>query len=81
MPACDESSCLIWCVGMNDGVGTERLCRDLRSADPDLQIIAGGGIRSAGDLRSLETAGCDAALVASALHDGRLSPRDCAIFR
>lgn len=64
-------------VGMEGGVGTEPLCRTLRCLDPKLQIIAGGGVRSAADLRSLELAGCDAALVASALHDGRLSPDDC----
>jgi hypothetical protein len=43
-----------------------------------LQIVAGGGVRSAADLRSLSAAGCDAALVASALHDGRLTIHDCA---
>jgi phosphoribosylformimino-5-aminoimidazole carboxamide ribotide isomerase len=68
------------CVGMGQGVGTERLCRDLRCLDSDLQIIAGGGIRGVSDLRSLQRSGCDAALVASALHDGRLTPRDCIEF-
>jgi phosphoribosylformimino-5-aminoimidazole carboxamide ribotide isomerase len=65
------------CVGMGQGVGTERLCRDLRCLEPGLQIIAGGGVRGLSDLRSLHRSGCDAALVASALHDGRLTPRDC----
>jgi phosphoribosylformimino-5-aminoimidazole carboxamide ribotide isomerase len=69
------------CVGMGQGVGTERLCRDLRSMDPGLQLIAGGGIRGLTDLRSLKRAGCDAALVASALHDGRLTPSDCLLLR
>jgi phosphoribosylformimino-5-aminoimidazole carboxamide ribotide isomerase len=69
------------CVGMGQGVGTERLCRDLRCLEPDLQIIAGGGVRGISDLRSLQQAGCDAALVASALHDGRLTPRDCVGLR
>ena len=65
-------------VGMGEGVGTEPLCRALRCLAPDLQIIAGGGVRGPADLDSLARAGCDAALVASALHDGRLSAEECA---
>jgi phosphoribosylformimino-5-aminoimidazole carboxamide ribotide isomerase len=68
-------------VGMGQGVGTEPLCRQLRSFDPQLEIIAGGGVRGWDDLRSLEHAGCNAALVASALHDGRLPLRECAALR
>lgn len=59
-------------VGTGAGVGTERVCRELRRRAPDVQIAAGGGIRDVRDLRSLALAGCDAALVASALHDGRI---------
>ncbi|MBI3840296.1 MAG: hisA/hisF family protein [Planctomycetia bacterium] len=69
------------CVGMGHGVGTERLCRDLRCLDAGLQITAGGGVRGLSDLRSLQRSGCDAALVASALHDGRLTPRECTDLR
>lgn len=65
-------------VGLGAGVGTEPLCRQLRCLAPGVEIIAGGGVRSAADLESLEQAGCDAALVASALHDGRL---DAASFK
>ena len=68
-------------VGMGAGVGTEPLCRTLRSLAPELEIIAGGGVRSAADLDSLARAGCDAALVASALHDGRLDVATCAALR
>jgi phosphoribosylformimino-5-aminoimidazole carboxamide ribotide isomerase len=64
-------------VGMGQGVSTEPLCRDLRCLDGDLEIIAGGGVRTASDLRSLAASGASAALVASALHDGRLTPADC----
>jgi phosphoribosylformimino-5-aminoimidazole carboxamide ribotide isomerase len=63
-------------VGMGQGVGTQCLCRTLRCLAPELQIVAGGGVRGPDDLDSLERAGCDAALVASALHDGRLSAVD-----
>lgn len=65
-------------VGMGEGVGTEPLCRELRALAPEVEIIAGGGVRSAADLDSLARAGCDAALVASALHDGRLDAAVCA---
>jgi phosphoribosylformimino-5-aminoimidazole carboxamide ribotide isomerase len=68
-------------VGMGTGAGTEPLCRLLRCKDADLEIIGGGGVRSAADLDALARAGCDAALVASALHDGRLNATDCARMR
>jgi phosphoribosylformimino-5-aminoimidazole carboxamide ribotide isomerase len=60
-------------VGVNQGVGTQPLCRQLRCLDATLEIIAGGGVRGPQDLESLAAAGCDAALVASALHDGRIA--------
>jgi phosphoribosylformimino-5-aminoimidazole carboxamide ribotide isomerase len=58
---------------MSEGVGTESLCRQLRALDAEIEIVAGGGVRGLGDLESLAAAGCDGALVASALHDGRLT--------
>ncbi len=59
-------------VGMGTGAGTEPLCRDLRALSDELEIIGGGGVRSRADLSALAAAGCDGALVASALHDGRI---------
>ncbi len=67
-------------VGMGQGVGTEPICRRLRAMDEKLEIVAGGGVRSLADLRSLEAAGCDRALVASALHDGRLKAEELSSF-
>lgn len=64
-------------VGEGEGVGTESLCRWLRGYAPDLELTAGGGVRSADDLALLAEWGCDGALVASALHDGRLTADDC----
>ena len=61
-------------VGGGGGVGTEELCRQLKKTHPDVELIAGGGVRGLEDLRRLESCGVDRALVASALHDGRLSP-------
>jgi phosphoribosylformimino-5-aminoimidazole carboxamide ribotide isomerase len=63
-------------VGVNGGIGTEELCRQLAEQFPDVEIIAGGGIRGIEDLRRLHECGAKAALVASALHDGKLSPED-----
>jgi len=57
-------------VGMRGGVPTLQICRVLRDRYPQLEIISGGGVRTSDDLRSLEEAGCDRALVSSALHDG-----------
>lgn len=37
-------------------------------------IYAGGGVRTAGDLDLLAEAGCDAALVGSAVHSGAITP-------
>ena len=59
-------------VGEGAGVGTEAICREVRALDGKLELIAGGGVRDGSDLEALAQAGCDGALVASALHDGRL---------
>jgi phosphoribosylformimino-5-aminoimidazole carboxamide ribotide isomerase len=64
-------------VGTNSGTRTLELCREIRNLDiPMLNVIAGGGVRSLADLERIKSAGCDAALVASALHDKRLMPAD-----
>jgi phosphoribosylformimino-5-aminoimidazole carboxamide ribotide isomerase len=68
-------------VGRDKGVGTLDLCRSLARTFPDIELAAGGGVRGLGDLLELERAGVDIALVASALHDGRLTPEQIARFR
>jgi phosphoribosylformimino-5-aminoimidazole carboxamide ribotide isomerase len=60
-------------VGGGSGTGTEALCARLAAAYPDVELSAGGGVRDAADLRRLERCGVRVALVASALHDGRLA--------
>ena len=60
-------------VGTGQGVGTLSLCRQLRARWPEIHLVAGGGVRSLADLLDLEESGCHAALVASSLHDGRLT--------
>jgi phosphoribosylformimino-5-aminoimidazole carboxamide ribotide isomerase len=63
-------------VGGYGGTGTQDFCRQLAAAYPDVKIMAGGGIRGVADLECLEACRVRAALVASALHDGRLQPED-----
>ncbi len=60
-------------VGGGQGVETLSLTKKLAGKFPDLEIISGGGVRSVEDLKALATAGCQYALVASALHDGRIN--------
>jgi len=62
-------------VGMNDGLDF-KLIRRLRAAGPAMTLLAGGGVRGRDDLDRLADSGCDGALVATALHDGRLSADD-----
>jgi phosphoribosylformimino-5-aminoimidazole carboxamide ribotide isomerase len=62
-------------VGTRSGGGDARtLCRALRQEFPELRIVSGGGVRDAADVKVLFDAGCDSVLVASALHDGTLTP-------
>jgi phosphoribosylformimino-5-aminoimidazole carboxamide ribotide isomerase len=63
-------------VGIADGTGTEELCARLTAAHPELEVIAGGGVRDAADLRRLRDCGVRTVLLASALHDGRLTRTD-----
>jgi phosphoribosylformimino-5-aminoimidazole carboxamide ribotide isomerase len=60
-------------IGVQEGPKIAPLCRALRQAHPHLELAAGGGVRGAEDLAILSAAGCAWALVASALHDGRLT--------
>lgn len=63
-------------VGMRGGPPLELLAalraRALAAGRGDIALYAGGGVRDAGDLARLEAAGAAGALVATALHDGRL---------
>jgi phosphoribosylformimino-5-aminoimidazole carboxamide ribotide isomerase len=63
-------------VGIGQGISTLNLCEQLKAELHPVRIIAGGGVRGVNDLKALAAAGCDAALVASALHDGRLTRKD-----
>lgn len=63
-------------VGSGTGTGTEPLLRAIRNEFPDLDLIAGGGVRTWEDVDRLGEAGASGVLVASALHDGTLRPRE-----
>lgn len=59
-------------VGISRGCPTLDLCRELRRSNTNVELISGGGIGKPEDAEQAANAGCDAILVASALHDGRL---------
>jgi len=62
-------------VGTGGGLPRARLER-LHGAAGELDLIVGGGIASTDDLLFLGQTGFSGALVATALHDGRISPAD-----
>ena len=67
-------------VGMGTGLDLALIAR-VRKAVPGVTLLAGGGVRGAEDLERLADAGCDGALVATALHDGRLGAAEVAAAR
>lgn len=67
------------CVGGGKGPDLQRLCA-LRTRAPTHRWHAAGGVRDAADLVALEQAGAHGVLLASALHDGRLSAEDLRRF-
>jgi phosphoribosylformimino-5-aminoimidazole carboxamide ribotide isomerase len=58
-------------VGSGEGPDVA-LLGELHSRCPDVELLAGGGVRHAGDLRALAEAGAAGALVATALHGGAI---------
>ena len=64
-------------VGGTTGPDTEMLTR-IRRVVTGAALLAGGGVRGLDDLKLLARLGCDGALIATALHDGRLTASDVA---
>jgi HisA/HisF family protein len=62
-------------VGSGEGPDVA-LLRELHERLPALELLAGGGVRDAGDLRALAEAGAAGALVATALHGGAIGARE-----
>lgn len=67
-------------VGSGRGVDL-RLVDELRHALPGVELLAGGGVGTLDDLERLAGAGLNGALVATALHDGRLTRNELAATR
>ena len=65
-------------VGTGAGLDLELIAR-VREAVPDLTLLAGGGVRGQEDLAHLADCGCDGALVATAIHDGRIGAAETAL--
>jgi phosphoribosylformimino-5-aminoimidazole carboxamide ribotide isomerase len=64
------------------GAGADlRLVEAIRRAHQDVAVWVGGGVAGLDDLERLAAAGCDAALVATALHGGGLTPGDLDVVR
>jgi phosphoribosylformimino-5-aminoimidazole carboxamide ribotide isomerase len=57
------------------------LIAELHAGLPDVELLAGGGVRDVEDLRALGDAGAAGALVATALHGGVIGPRELAELR
>jgi HisA/HisF family protein len=64
-------------VGMRRGLDLALLAR-VRSSIPEAELVVAGGVRGVSDLAAAAGAGCNAALVATALYDGRLLSADLA---
>jgi phosphoribosylformimino-5-aminoimidazole carboxamide ribotide isomerase len=64
-------------VGTGRGLDLDLIAR-VRATTPGLVLLAGGGVRGLDDLTRLSDAGCDGALVATALHDGRIGAGEIA---
>lgn len=62
-------------VGSGQGLDLDML-HQVRDRLPGVELVAGGGVGGMADLHALAAVGCDAALVATALHDGRVRGED-----
>lgn len=60
-------------VGVGEGPRTLAICRRIRERFPNLELLAGGGVRNASDLARFGEVGVDAVLIASAIHDGHFT--------
>jgi phosphoribosylformimino-5-aminoimidazole carboxamide ribotide isomerase len=67
---------------VGSGAGPDvALIAAIHAALPDVELLAGGGVRNVDDLRALEAAGAAGALVATALHRGVIGSRELAALR
>lgn len=80
---CGVTSMLVLDLGrIGTGCGVDlSLVEALRRRCPDARLLAGGGVLTRRDLERMAGAGCDGALVASAVHAGRITAEDVAALR
>jgi phosphoribosylformimino-5-aminoimidazole carboxamide ribotide isomerase len=64
-------------VGTGKGLDVD-LLNEIRAAAPAVTLMAGGGVRGWDDLVSVARAGCSGALLATALHNGRIGATEIA---
>ncbi len=67
-------------VGTSRGLDLDLIAR-VREVAANVTLLAGGGVRGLQDLAQLADAGCDGALVATTLHDGRIGAAEVAAAR
>ena len=67
-------------VGSNNGPALN-LIANYQTLRPERRFIAAGGVRNINDINVLAAQGVSAALVASALHAGRLSAEELIFLR
>jgi HisA/HisF family protein len=67
-------------VGSGEGPDVA-LVHELRTRVPGVELLAGGGVRHAEDLRALAAAGASGALVATALHAGAIDAAGLSALR
>ncbi len=65
--------------GEMDGLGS--LIQEIANELKDVRVISGGGVRDATDVQALLDHGCRHVLVASAIHECRLTPDDISLFK
>lgn len=66
---------------VGSGAGPDlALITTLAATAPDCEVYAAGGVRSVEDLERAAAAGAAGALIATALHDGRLGPAELSQF-
>ena len=63
-------------VGTSGGIPTLDVCRTIKQNWPEVRLISGGGVHSSDCLKAASATGIDGLLIASALHDGRLTLAD-----
>jgi phosphoribosylformimino-5-aminoimidazole carboxamide ribotide isomerase len=65
---------MIGCSNPEHEIGL--LIQEIKQELPEIKIISGGGVRHANDIQTLLEIGCDHVLVASAIHQCKLTPDD-----